>query len=182
MSDASDFRRTTNLLGALSVAVADRLYAKVGEATGRPRSDTAALMILSTVLDGASQESLASVLSLSQSGTARLVDRLAAAGLIERHDGPDRRTWAVNLTTAGDAAARKALGEREGAIHDVIKTLDIQQQRTLTPVLEALLAGLTSTSDEAFRICRMCDPVACGHYTGDCPVTQAAALGRCQPG
>jgi hypothetical protein len=52
-------------------------------------------------------------------------------------------------------SGRGGLGERERA------------------ALERLLASVTSGSDDANRICRLCDPGVCGH-PARCPVTQAA--------
>jgi hypothetical protein len=33
---------------------------------------------------------------------------------------------------------------------------------------------MIGSREDARRTCRMCDPVACGHHEGRCPVTQAA--------
>ncbi|HET8970511.1 MAG TPA: MarR family transcriptional regulator [Candidatus Nanopelagicales bacterium] len=176
MSHASELDRVGNLLGALSVAVAERLYSAVTTATGRPRSDTAALVILATVLNGASQDSLAAVLSLSQSGATRLVDRLVDGGLLTRKAGPDGRTHAITLTRAGRRAAEQALGERAGVTGELTSSLDLGQRRALAEALEVMLGSITADRADALHICRLCDPVACGHFTGNCPVTEAVIV------
>jgi len=53
--------------------------------------------------------------------------------------------------------------------------LGADERQTLTTLTEKLLAGLTSDRASARRICRLCDPDACGHERGTCPVTRAAS-------
>jgi hypothetical protein len=65
------------------------------------------------------------------------------------------------------------LAERKTLTRDLTESLDSKQRNGLVAAMEVMLAALTTSPTEAFRICRMCDPVACGHYSGDCPVTQA---------
>jgi hypothetical protein len=49
-----------------------------------------------------------------------------------------------------------------------------EERRVLPGLHEKLLAGLTTGRESARRICRLCDPDACGHDRGTCPVTTAA--------
>lgn len=174
MTDACVFRRLTNLLGAFAVAAAERIHVATEEATGRPGSDTAALVILTTVLGGTSQEDLAKVLGLTQSGSVRLVNRLVGHGLLERRPGPDGRTRAIVATAAGAQAARSALDARRAASAAILDPLDETEQEQLTALLEKILGGLTGNRAGALRICRLCDPDSCGHSDGRCPVTRAA--------
>src|SRR5687768_6517652 len=95
--------RDANVLGAFSVAVTDRVRADSGGS---------ALLALHTWLAGASIDRLARVLELSHSGTVRLVDRLAAAGLLERLGGPDGRAVALQLTERGHAEAERLQADR----------------------------------------------------------------------
>jgi MarR family transcriptional regulator, negative regulator of the multidrug operon emrRAB len=165
--------RTANLLGALALAVADRLDLALRAATGRPGSDTAALVILSTELTGASQDTLGQVLALSQPGVARLVDRLVAAGLLERGPGPDGRTHALAPTPVGREIAGKALRARAEAMRGLVDGLDAEDQAQLSHVLARLLQTITEDRSSARRLCRLCDPDTCGHPDGRCPVTNA---------
>jgi DNA-binding MarR family transcriptional regulator len=50
---------------------------------------------------GASAKSLAPHLRTDEAGVSRLIDRLEAAGLVERHPGHDRRSTAVEPTERG---------------------------------------------------------------------------------
>lgn len=173
MSDATD-ARTANLLGALVLVAAERVETATSAASGRPASDTAALVALTTTLGGASQDRLAHVLGLTQSGATRLVDRLAQEGLAERRRGPDGRTSAVVATATGERTARQALRERLAVTQGLLAVLRDDERAQLTRLLERLLGGVTGGRDDAYRICRLCDPDACGHAAGRCPVTTAA--------
>jgi DNA-binding MarR family transcriptional regulator len=96
-----------NVLGALAVAATD-LLTEDAQASGYHPAEHAAIILVGTA-DGLSQEDLQRRLGLSQPGTTRLVDRLAARGLLTRAPGPDRRTNALRLTTAGAREAEHAL-------------------------------------------------------------------------
>jgi DNA-binding MarR family transcriptional regulator len=170
--------RTANLLGALALAVTDRLDLALRSATGRTGSDTAALVILSTELAGASQDALGRVLALSQPGVARLVDRLTAAGLLERLPGPDGRTHALEPTPAGREIAAKALRARAETMRGLVDRLDAQDRDRLSDVLARLLETITEDQSSARRLCRLCDPDTCGHHDGRCPVTNAVDAPR----
>ncbi len=175
MTDACDARiRTGNLLGALALVGAERVGGSTGAASGRPVTDTAALVALTTALGGVSQDALGRVVGLTQSGSVRLVDRLVAAGLAERRPGEDRRTHAVEVTPAGAELARAAIAARRSSLDAVLDPLDDGERRQLAGLLEKLLAGVTGSRADAHRICRLCDPPACGHDSGRCPVTRAA--------
>jgi len=103
------------------------------------------------------------------------VDRLSAAGLLERGPGSDRRAVALRLTPAGRAAAARVRVAREAALREVLAPLAREERAALTALHERLLAGLMTGSPAARRLCRLCDADACGHEAGTCPVTLAAA-------
>ncbi|HEY0304688.1 MAG TPA: MarR family transcriptional regulator, partial [Longimicrobiales bacterium] len=63
---------------------------------------------------------LAAAITFSKSGLTRLVDRLVAAGLVEREAVPeDRRALAVVLTTAGSARLRAARAADKRVVYDL---------------------------------------------------------------
>ncbi len=157
--------RDANLLGALAVAVAGRIDTS---------SEAAALVALHVYLGGATVEALRRVLGLSHPATVRLVDRLAARGLLDRAPGADRRTVALHLTAEGHAAADAVLGARRSAVAEVLGALDGAERDAFVPLLERLLHGLVGDRAHARRICRLCDAHACGHDDGRCPVTNGA--------
>jgi MarR family transcriptional regulator, negative regulator of the multidrug operon emrRAB len=166
--------RDANLLGALSLAVSDRLDAATRAAAEHAGSAPAALVALDTFLEGSSIDTMRKPLGLSHSAAVRLVDRLAAAGFVRRGAGADGRSVRVFLTRAGRDAAAQVQESRMRALGDVLAPLDAAERKQLTRAHEKLLAGLTSGRADAGRVCRMCDPGPCGHKEGRCPVTRAA--------
>src|ERR671915_1421545 len=101
--------REANLLGAVSLAVSDRVRAAAERGAAQGGSAPAALVSLAGYLDGSPIDTVRSPLRLSHSATVRLVDRLVEGGLARRREGPDRRSVAVELTPAGRAAAVEAV-------------------------------------------------------------------------
>jgi DNA-binding MarR family transcriptional regulator len=176
MSHADDPRRTSNLLGSLSLAVTDRLREATEAAAGHAGSGPAALAALSTYLEGEPIDALGRSLGLTHSAAVRLVDRLEDSELVERRRGEDGRSVSVVMTAAGRRAGREILDARHRALGEVLDSLSPSERRALAGVCEKLLGGLTGSRADARRICRLCDPDACGHYHGRCPVTEAADL------
>jgi DNA-binding MarR family transcriptional regulator len=152
-----------NVMGALAVAIADRL---------RGESDAAALI---TLLErgGLSIEWLRRIVGLSHSAAVRLVDRLAGDGLVHRHPGADRRSVSIRLTAHGRRAAQRLRREREEALVNLLAALAPEERRALLALAEKVLAGAVSGRWEARLICRLCDHGACA-AAGGCPVDRAA--------
>jgi MarR family transcriptional regulator, negative regulator of the multidrug operon emrRAB len=174
MSHADERPRTANLLGSLSLAVADRMRAATEAAAGHAGSGPAALAALSTYLEGEPIDALGRSLGLTHSAAVRLVDRLEESGLVERRRGVDGRSVSVVMTATGRTAGREVLDARQRALDEVLESLSASERRALAGVCEKLLGGLTASRADAGRICRLCDPDACGHHDGRCPVTRAA--------
>ena len=154
--------RTANLLGALGLAVADRL---AGDSAAE------ALVALYGTRAGSTIDAVAAVTGLTHSGTVRLVDRLAAAGMVERRRGADQRSVALYLTPPGRREARAVLARREAAMHSLLALLTDDQRSVLTAVAAALLGELGAEPDAERRLCRLCDLESCGRSRGDCPVS-----------
>jgi DNA-binding MarR family transcriptional regulator len=181
MSDAhaaggppTDPARDANLLGAVVLAVAERLDRATREAAAHGGSAPAALIALGSFLDGSSIDALRRSLGLTHSAAVRLVDRLAGAGLVTRAAGEDARSVAVFLTEAGRRAAEHVQRSRMAALAEVLDSLSPAERAQLSTAHERLLDGLTWGRADARHICRMCDSHACGHHEGRCPVTRAA--------
>lgn len=160
--------RYANLLGALGLALADRLAeASVPEAGG-----TAAQAVVRLYGRGAGRaiDVLAGTLGLSHSGTVRLVDRLAADGLVERRRGADQRSTALFLTPAGRRVARRLIARRAAEMQSLLGVLTVDQQAELSSLAAVILGELGRAPDAELRLCRLCDLEACGRTRGDCPV------------
>jgi DNA-binding MarR family transcriptional regulator len=156
--------REANLLGACSLAIAERLP---------PNAADAAVVALAGWLGGTTVDGLARVLHLTHSGAVRLADRLERDGLVERRPGPDGRTRALHVTPPGMRTAAGLQAERFAALEDVLAPLSGGDRAALTGILEQLLTGLTIDHESARHTCRLCDADVCGH-PDRCPVTQAA--------
>jgi MarR family transcriptional repressor of emrRAB len=170
----------TNVLGALSLVVADRMNAAVESVATLGPSAPAALAALHEFLDGGSVTQLSSVLGLTHSGTVRLVDRLAAEGLIRRVGAEDGRAVSVVLTQRGRRTAQRILQTREKSLVDALSALSPGEVESLAATLDTMLATLTVSRLEERSthtkdsgppwLCRLCDFAACGRTAGSCPV------------
>lgn len=137
-------------------------------------SDAVALSALHHFLEQSSIDALAQVLGLTHSGAVRLVDRLAAAGLVTRSSGADNRTTAVLLTVQGRERAQAVTQARAGVLGDTLVALSVEERHILDRLLGVVLAGLIRQPGATRWICRLCDTDACGRPDGRCPVAQEA--------
>jgi DNA-binding MarR family transcriptional regulator len=164
--------RLPQLLGALALAANDRVRRETEAETGHGGGAAAALAHLHAHPGGSVNE-LARVLGISQPATVRALDRLAAAGLVARSAGPDRRTLAVSLTAAGAGAAERVLARRRAALTPLLGVLDATERNALEHLLERLVAGLADDRPTALTVCRLCDREACRTRAG-CPLDHTA--------
>lgn len=160
--------RTANLLGAVGLAVADRIEAVALDVTNRAGETPAALIVIGYGL-GPSNDQLRRILGLSHPGTVRLLDRLVADGLVERREGSDRRAVALFLTEQGHAAREALLAERLAAIRPLLSPLSEAEEEGLAALLSRMLAALPSSDLERCHLCRMCDDRVCKN----CPIPAA---------
>jgi MarR family transcriptional repressor of emrRAB len=170
MSHAYAAAREANLLGALAVAVVDRMELAVTSATGLSGSAPAALITLDSPAGGTTLSALCAALALSHSGAVRLVDRLVATGLVERRRGRDQRSLELALTPAGRRSVRQIHAARESACDSLLRLLTADQRSVLTGGQTALLGRLEERPADTGWICRLCDRHSCRHGAGGCPV------------
>jgi DNA-binding MarR family transcriptional regulator len=89
---------------------------------------------------------------LSSGGMTKRLDRLAAAGLVERRADPnDRRGTLVRLTRKGKALIDKAIETHLANEQSLLAALDPNDRRTLNRLLRALLVGLEAPADGGGR-------------------------------
>jgi DNA-binding MarR family transcriptional regulator len=173
MTSTSADGRTANLLGTHALTVVGLMLSTTEDATGLGGATPAALVSLHNYADGESIDVLRQALGLSPSGTVRVVDRMAAEGLVRRAKGDrDGREVLVRLTSKGRRAAQRILAARRAVLDDELVILEPDERRLLEGALEKLLAARTTDRRSARQICRLCDADACGHPER-CPVTQA---------
>lgn len=171
-----------NTLGALALALSDRIRGATEAAAGMTGAATAALIALHQFLRGRSTEDLAQATGLTHSGAVRLIDRLVEANLVERRAGRDRRSSSIVLTAAGRRLSRRVTVARANAIETVLAGLGDDQRRALLGLVDALVATVTAQRLDARQhgdepdgwLCRMCDPAACGRPDGTCPAANTA--------
>ncbi|WP_296677206.1 MarR family winged helix-turn-helix transcriptional regulator [Novosphingobium sp.] len=157
--------RTANLLGAVGLAVSDRIKQTARNVLNHAGETPAAMVIIGYGL-GPSNDQLRSILGLSHPGSVRLVDRLVADGLVERRQGRDKRAVALYLTNHGTALRRKLLKDRVAAIRPLLDPLDEGEQAALAALLGKMLSSTGSSDAERCRLCRLCDDSVCT----DCPI------------
>ena len=173
-SGAAGLDQTANLLGALSLMIADRMADAMGEAGGRPESAAAAMSALWHFLDRPSVDLLRQVLGLTSSGTVRLVDKMAQAGYVERGPGADGRSTSVALTRAGRATAERVGAARGEVLHGALAGLTAEERATLGAIMGKVLVGLMREPGAVRWMCRLCDIGVCRGAAGGCPVGNAA--------
>jgi DNA-binding MarR family transcriptional regulator len=166
--------QTANLLGALSLVIADRMADVMAEAGGRPESAAAALSALLHFLDRPTVNRLRQVLGLTSSGTVRLIDRMVESGHVQRGPGEDGRSTSVSLTGAGRAAAERVTAARLDVLAGALGGLSPAERETLRGLLSKMLAGMIRGPGAVRWMCRLCDTGMCRGAEGGCPVGNAA--------
>ena len=167
-------RQAANVLGALALAMSDRLDGAVTAAARLSESDAAALSALHQFLDSPRVDLLAQVLGLSSSGTVRLVDRLVDAGLARRVASSDGRVTSVTLTASGRRRGEAVARARLELFDQALRTLTAEERRQFGELTGKVLAGLIRPPGATRWTCRLCDLVVCGRPEGHCPTYEAA--------
>ena len=163
--------RQANLVGALALAVSDRMSETFIAADERGVTATAALIHM-RLRPGQNIDFLSRLLDISHPATVRLVDRLEAEGLVERRAGrDDARSRTLSLTRSGQRAAVAALKARLELLEDVLAPLSPTERRQLERLVEKLLAALVESRWDSRHTCRLCDYATCDDLY--CPVDRA---------
>jgi MarR family transcriptional repressor of emrRAB len=153
-----------NLLGALSLAVMDRIEQGARDVIGHAGETPAALVVIG--YGPITNEKLRRILGLSHSGTVRLVDRLVSDRLVERRPGKDGREVALHLTAKGAASRKDLLASRISAVASFLDILSPLERKRLRELIRGVLARQDTSEMDRFTICRMCDTGVCSN----CPL------------
>lgn len=157
--------RTTNLLGALALALTDRIGSTMRDLLDRSGEAAAAVIVLGYA-PGLSLETLRQVLDLSHPGTVRLIDRLAEDGLVDRRSAKDRRAVALHLTAAGGKLRSELMGRRLDVLKASLDGFTPDERRAFGDLLAKALTNLPQTEMAKHRICRLCAVRLCS----ECPI------------
>jgi DNA-binding MarR family transcriptional regulator len=149
-----------NLLGALALAVIDRIEQGARDIIGHGGETPAALVVIGYG-PGMTNDMLRRILGRSHSGTVRLVDRLVSDGLVERRSGKDGREVALHLTAKGAATRKDLLASRISAVASFVDVLSRSERRQLRELIRDVLARQDTSELDRFTICRMCDNEVC---------------------
>lgn len=147
-------------MGAVAIAMADNIQNAGEEATGHTASFPAALIIIDRY-PLITVDLLGQYLQLSQSGAARLVERLVNKKLVERQRGDDRRFIELQLTPAGHNMVQEIQQAKVEAVSNSLKSLTLTEQEQLLSLLSKLAEQSNCTELAEEYICRFCDVQAC---------------------
>jgi MarR family transcriptional repressor of emrRAB len=167
------------MLGALSIAVMDRIEQAARTVIDRGGETPAALVVIGYG-DGMTNDRLRRILGLSHSGTVRLVDRLVSDDLVVRRPGRDGREIALHLTPSGIGARDGLLSSRITAITSFLDVLSPVEADRLTVLIRKLLSRQTTSELDRFTICRLCDDTVC--TACPLPTSKPTGGGGAEPG
>lgn len=165
--------RLSNVLGAFSTAVVDKMEAAFAS---EGRGDRAAAALVQIGAEpGLPIETLRRYLGLSHSACVRLVDQLEMNNLVNRRStkGGDRRVRSLLLTADGEKAARAHLKARATVLDRALARLTGAEKEQLAALIDRMMPAVVIPGDDGDVVCRHCDLRACP--TADCPVE------RCRP-
>lgn len=87
---------------------------------------------------------LSDMLMMSRAGMTNRLDRLEAAGFVERTlDPADRRSFRITLTEAGRKVVDEAMTDHAATLHRLAEGLSEEEMAALSAGLRTLLASLT---------------------------------------
>jgi len=156
-----------NVLAAWAMVVHDQLGDGMRE-LGLESRELAALTLVEQH-DGCSLDWLRERIGLTQSGTVRLVDRLAARDLLRR-GAPRGRAVPLHLTARGARVLRRWAAARDAITGGLLAGLPESDRRHLVTALAQALEGQPRIRAQADATCRTCTWPACGT---DCPVDRS---------
>jgi DNA-binding MarR family transcriptional regulator len=118
---------------------------KVARRHDMTRSQWIALLRLART-PGLTQKELADLLEVEPISVARLVDRMAAAGLIERRaDETDRRVWRLHLRAEAHDLLTQVRAQRDALAAEILQGIDPATQTVIQTGLLMMKYNLLSS-------------------------------------
>jgi MarR family transcriptional repressor of emrRAB len=174
MAASLEERRLENIVGALSLALVDKMEQAFHAETNRGPSAIAAINQIGAE-PGLTIERLRRIIALSHSASVRLVDQLVADGFVIREVGADgdRRARALRLTEEGEALLCNAREARRQVAAGALARLSAGEREALDAIIGKMFQSLMGPEDDDEVVCRMCDESACPQDR--CPVPRKEA-------
>ena len=120
-------------------------------------------------------EALQEALGLSQPACVRVVDRLAAAGLVTRRRTPGDRRLQIRLTPRGERAAARLVGQSGTGVEAALRAAlpDAERLEDFVAALDRVATVVFGDAHDTVRFCRSCDVSACLGGPRGCPSAAA---------
>ena len=168
--------RLENLLGALAVALGERVQERMAEASGCSPMAVAALQWIDRGRDLRPCD-LVKALEISAPAGSQLIRSLIAAGLVHRaRYAHDQRRWALGLTELGRRRMAQGVYARAKLVREIVETIPFPWRLRLIRIVERLLARMVDSRQAVTQLCRHCDWSICRHEPVEpCPVAIAWA-------
>jgi DNA-binding MarR family transcriptional regulator len=168
--------RAAQLLGALSLAVSDRMLEAMVASSGLSAPALATLRWIHRA-PGLRASSLAEALGISSQGVGHLISRLEREGLLLRErDRWDGRAEKLRVSELGARQVALASRARAHVTRSVVDRLPWGLRPRLTRIAELVLGALSEEPRAALHGCRFCDWALCRtDPTAPCPVVLATA-------
>ncbi|MFE9407932.1 MarR family winged helix-turn-helix transcriptional regulator [Streptomyces sp. NPDC006704] len=129
----------------LLVAISARALASIDDTMTLPQ--LRALVVLESC-EPLKLAAMATTLGVNPSTAMRMVDRLEAAGLVDRRTNPaSRREVVLNLTDAGRSLVSRVMAHRRAEVGALVARVPAEERAGLVPALRALRA-LTRAAGE----------------------------------
>lgn len=110
------------------------------------------VLVLLKRFDSSTQVNLADMLDVEPITLSRMVDRLQAAGLVERRaDTSDRRMWRLHLTAEGEQKIEALRPTALALFDDALAGLDPAERLKLEAMLNIIRSNLTRRPLEASK-------------------------------
>ncbi|MFM8746989.1 MAG: MarR family winged helix-turn-helix transcriptional regulator [Aestuariivirga sp.] len=158
-----------NIVGALSVGLADRIVEETEALVGVGANASAALVLIGSRPD-LTIDDLRHGMKLTHSATVRTVMRLNAAGLVEKRSGRDGRSVYLRLNAKGRRDMNRALQLREKIVGEALSALNPAELAQFGAMAARVLPKVVTRSETAEVICRLCDGKVC--TDAECPLTK----------
>lgn len=171
IKDMKDKIYISNLIGAFSTTVSNKIEKEISKLNGRSLNHDIALVAINNH-PNETINVLSRTIDLTHSGTVRLIDTLENEGFVEKHKSTtDARSVVLNVTKTGSIRAQSILNHRENITLRLLECFDENQKHDFLNLLEIALSNLTNEKIEARRICRLCNEGVC--RIQGCPVESA---------